>query len=178
MCQYNNIILPDNINLDEVYKVFKMHNFRPMQVYNNSLSKQLVDKLFLMSPKNQCDCGSVISSARHRIIPDLKSEKEIEKIKRKGWSDTKIKNYLTSKLKADTHKTNELETERINWYDLIKGIFDLTKINSFGILAHEYSGDISTVLINVESKRKIKMMEFSPQQLDSFQLDEYNEIHV
>ena len=176
MCQFNNIILPANTNLDEVRSLFRQNKFNASQVYNSSLSQQLPDKIFLMSPKNQCDCGSVISSARHQTTSTFPTDKEVERLKLKGWSETKIKNHFANKQKANSHKTDEIETERANWSNLIKSIFASTKLNSFGILAHEYVGDISTEAITVKAKTKIKTAEFVPQQLENLLLDVYYEI--
>lgn len=176
MCQFNNIILPATTSLNEVRSLFRQNKFNASQVFNSSLSRQLPDKIFLISPKNQCDCGSVISSARHQKIATVQADKEVEKLKRKGWSETKIKNHFASKQKADSHKSDETETERANWLALIKSIFASTKLNSFGILAHEYVGDISTEEITISAKIKINAVEFIGEQLDNFQLDVYYEI--
>ena len=176
MCQFNNIILPATTNLNEVHSLFRQNKFNAFQVFNSSLSQHLPDKIFLISPKNQCDCGSVIASARHEMIAPIQTDKEVEKLSRKGWSETKIKNHFASKLKAKSHKSDELESERAKWSSLIKSIFTSTKVNSFGILAHDYEGDISTEIIPISAKIKIKAFEFVGEQLDNFKLDVYYEI--
>lgn len=176
MCQFNTIVLPANTSLEKLRPLFIRHQFTPLQVYNDSLQRQLPGKLFIISPKNQCDCGSVVASAKRQTAAGIQTGKEIEKLRAKGWSETKIKNHLASKSKANSTKNEDADIERANWDGLIKSILASTLVKSIGILAHDYSGNISMEVITIESNVKINLHEFLPQQLDGFRLDMYYEI--
>ena len=90
MCQFNNIVLPASTNLDELKEIFKRYHFAPTQIYNDSLQQQLPEKIFVIPYLYGCNCGSVISSAQPKDDQVSLRDKEITKLKQKGWSQTKI----------------------------------------------------------------------------------------
>ena len=71
MCQFNNIVLPENTNIEEINKIFQRDGFTPSRVHNNSLAEQLEEKIFIISPRYICDCGSVFASKEYWDISIL-----------------------------------------------------------------------------------------------------------
>lgn len=176
MCQFNTIIIPRIPKIEKIKSSFRQYGFNLTEIKNKSLSEQLRDKLFFISPKDYCDCGSVISIA---TLPESRreiSDRELDKLRYKGWSETKIKNHIASKLKGQAKMTTDFDSERKKWSDLMRGIFAGADLDSIGILTHICEGDISSEIIKVNGRHKFLFSSFQIEMLDNMSFDEYYEI--
>jgi hypothetical protein len=114
MCQYINIVLPTDVKLEKIKPLLVKHCLGCQPFQNNFILRQISKGGQLVNTTfDQCDCGSVIASAFHPSSRDIQP-KDIERLKGKGWSETKIKNWTESKTKMNT-QAKDRDKEREQW---------------------------------------------------------------
>lgn len=91
MCQYINIIVPTDIKLDKIKLLLTKHGLGSRPFQNNFILRQIAKGGQLVNTTaNNCDCSSVIGSAARSAHSDVQLT-DIERLKRKGWSERKSK---------------------------------------------------------------------------------------
>ncbi len=147
MCQFNLAIIDKESDDSKLKDIFESYGFDFSLLQNQNLSKLISPDLkVIFTTKSHCDCGSAIGIDTKDNSSRRDIEKEIKKLKRKKWSDSKIQRYLDNK--AKTEEKNQAETgkniqrELDNWLDTINGCFGENLTKKFGILTHFYSGTL------------------------------------
>jgi hypothetical protein len=108
MCQFNLAILDKVSDESKLKDIFERNGFNFTLLQNQNLNKLISPDLkVIFTTKSHCDCGSAIGigTTDNSIKRDI--EKEIKKLKRKKWSDSKIQKYLDNKEKAELKKQSE-----------------------------------------------------------------------
>jgi hypothetical protein len=180
MCHYITAVLPETVDIDKHRDLFK-HYDRDFQPQENKWIEAKIDESarYYSTTKHRCDCGTVIGiSNRGRPDNDLESkiEKEIVKLKRKGWSNNKIKRWREEKLKAAANRIDFLnrveeayEELAQEWVDFINAFFDQAEAGYIGLLLHMYSGQLSG---RIELKNTVNIKRQSTTPLTIMNMDE------
>jgi hypothetical protein len=117
-----------------------------------------------------CDCGTLLGSFNEKNAKQTEgvNELKIEKLKRKGWSETKIQRFLNDKSKKIEQNAKDLERQKISaengiqeWVDFCKKLFEMTSIKTFGILLHWYRGGVSSERISLNGRVVIDKSELA-----------------
>jgi hypothetical protein len=170
MCQYITIVLPTEIKLEKVKQSFTKHGLgcRPFQ--NKFVHKQIPNGGQLINTTSKmCDCDSVIASASYPSKSDIQ-QNDIERLKSKGWSTTKIKNWTESKTKSNTQTINR-DQERDNWIKFLQEIIIENKIGKVGLYIHWYEDKIEDEEIVFNSQNRISIRNINGDQLDNLHYD-------
>jgi hypothetical protein len=176
MCHYINIVLPTDVKLDRVKSLLTKHGLgcRPFQ--NNFILQQIPKGGQLVNTTaNQCDCGSVIASASHPSSRDILPN-DIERLKRKGWSETKIKNWIENKTKTNTQK--ERDKERDQWTKFLEEAVMENKIGKVGLYIHWYDSTMEDEEIVFNSRERVSLTALKGDMLDKLSYDTLYEFIV
>jgi hypothetical protein len=99
-------------------------------------------------------------------------KREVDKLKRKGWSETKITHWLTDREKSiekDQIKydriVNGVHVDIANWINYLDRVFTKTKIEHFGLLLHWYKGGLESERIKLKDRIRIKISDLTPDNL-------------
>jgi len=121
-----------------------------------------VKQRVILTAKGDCDCKTALGSVHHQSKkPNIESE--IKKLRKKGWSQSKIDRWKTQKEQSQSRGVSEKE-EKINrelqtWENFLNDVFKLKGINNFSILLHCYSG--------VQEDEVIDILEFCTHKMDT-----------
>ncbi|MGV3587083.1 MAG: hypothetical protein ACO1OF_08790 [Adhaeribacter sp.] len=95
MCQYITLTLPKDTDLELIKPVFEKYGLAQKVIHNPNVEEQIRKKDFYISTTtNMCDCGSVIASNSKQLSTDQKYRSDIQRMKKKGWSNTKINRWI------------------------------------------------------------------------------------
>jgi hypothetical protein len=140
---------------------------------NPSVSKQLRHgERYFLTTRGMCNCGTEIGMSIRTAEtlpprdPDL--SREINKLKKKGWSASKIERWIEQAKADTTRKHNEAavrlsgrhpEIER--WIQFVSEVLTGNHADWIGILIHWYSGDVATEAISTDKRRWLSLTEFT-----------------
>ena len=111
-----------------------------------------------------CDCGTYLGINNRRTSGDIDPEREIGKLKKKNWSDTKINRWLDQKQSIKNERESPaMKDEMTRWIGFIHEVLvtENTKVHKLGILLHMYSGHLDTENIVLKEEKIEKTCEES-----------------
>jgi len=135
MCHFITAILPSNIDVNKAGEIFARHKLRFEQIENESVREHLEPgDLYILTTKGMCDGGTVLGS-EYREEDRSSDEKEkfrrqtVEKLKKKGWSETKIDRWFKEAALTEEkeNRSKELQHESSitlvsDWVEFIKNV--------------------------------------------------------
>jgi hypothetical protein len=174
MCLYITATLPQNAKLGCVAPIFDSHKLSFVIVSNSSVLEQLPSgDVYISTTTSHCDCGSALGSLSRLSRDEPENyEHEIKKMKRKGWSEAKIRRWLEQK--EQTKEKHTREDERLaksntplarDWAEFISDVLGSKCTGSIGILLHFYHTDVENERIKILGKEKVKLDELTPRRL-------------
>ncbi|MGB3464116.1 MAG: hypothetical protein WBA74_02560 [Cyclobacteriaceae bacterium] len=170
MCHFITGIIYKETKLELINSIGTKYNIIFSEVSNEHISKQLnPDQNYIGKNSKYCDCGTALGAIAF-IEKDKKSnEKDLTRLRKKGWSTTKISNWLENKKRSDLkderaakHKQGNYEYDAENW---IKFLTELSKnpgIGYFGVLFHWYSSGVESERVELLKYEQLKICELSP----------------
>lgn len=125
------------------------------------------DENHFLTTVGHCDCGTALSPTEYESgrLNSQKS-KHVAKLKKKGWSGTKIERWIADRTKADEraeerHQLNAQDSLEL-WTHIIDDVISVAGVHQAGILLHFYSGNLEDEVI--EPRRKsVSIHDFASQ---------------
>jgi hypothetical protein len=164
MCHFITAICSEHTKLADINAIGKNYSLEFVECNNEYITKQILKKeKYLYKVSKMCDCGTSLGEASTgKPNPDRIKKSEIDKLQKKGWSDSKINRYLSDKKKSEdkvaqqneqalNRPSNELE----NYVNFIQELFMNTNIETFGFLLHWYSEGIENENIKLSDRKTI-----------------------
>lgn len=147
MCYFITATLPQDTNLTKLKTIIKQYEMGFAPLINSSVIQQLpAGNLYFTATKAHCDCDTVLGCELQTESQDVSDNSDIKRLRKKGWSQSKIDRWLTEKEqsreaeKLEQKQKNKAEAQR--WLGFIKDMLILGKVSHIGILKHLYGGDI------------------------------------
>jgi|GEM_PF-2798048 len=148
MCIFIHATVPKDTDILRLTPVFKQHGWRINPAENKYLIKQLAEDNVLRLTE-VCDCSTVLGRQRDEILEDeqKKSVDEIERYKRKGWSQTKIDRAMADKVRhqiAQTEAKKDQEERLLSsWISFVEDVLQQKAATKFGLLYHMFKGSLA-----------------------------------
>ncbi len=169
MCHFISGVITQQTNIDDINKVGQRYSITFEKCDNNFVISQLKEsEVYIKKNSKICDCGTELGMLKRMNLPEtFRIEKsEIEKLNKKGWSESKI-NRWTEDRKKDVEKkrkqynsrANELHTDIENWLTYLRNLFEQTSVSHFGLLLHWYKGGLENEKIKLNERRKVRISE-------------------
>jgi hypothetical protein len=175
MCTYISVVLPKTANLEACRTLFIENKLAlEMMEPEGAPDGVLSTENYYFTCAGHCDCGTSIGSVRteSRATPDTHEISVRSNLRKKGWSETKIKRRLqelektTSKNeRAKEGKVSGGEDEIDRWMTLINDIVSNELATHIGVTVNDYTGPISN------PKFALKRVNTSPSKLTSVSLE-------
>lgn len=172
MCHFVTLIAPTE-NADAVRTVMERHGRAASPIDNPSIKKVLHDgERQYLTTSGHCDCGTVLAP-RYNTPEAFEAQlaKEVARMKRKGWSATKVARAIEDRRKADARPngggSDSLELWNAALHDLGKEL----KLPYAGLFVRFYSGAIATESFSA-SRRLVSKVEPWQDALGSMEHDE------
>lgn len=172
MCHFITGLIPRQTTLEEINAIGRNHVIL-FDVCNNSFvqSQLSADEIYLTKRTKYCDCGTQLGVKTRTDDPSNRriDKREMDKLKSKGWSETKIARWLADREKSiEKDKVrydqivNGVQTDIENWLEYIHKLFAETTTNRFGLLLHWYASGPETERIKLKDRVIIKLSELTP----------------
>jgi len=148
MCHFITAICSSKTKLSDINIIGEAFDLQFEDCENEHIMKQiLTTEKYLIKTSKICDCGTSLGESSYKNNKTARVQKsEIDKLKKKGWTETKITRYIADKKKNEgkvaqqnelilNRKSNELD----NYINFIQELLKKTDIETFGLLLHWYS---------------------------------------
>lgn len=174
MCLYITATLPGDANPDCVAPIFKSYKLSFETVSNPYVLEQLhPGDAYFSTTSSHCDCGSALGSlGRFKGDEPEGYERELKKLRRKGWSEAKIQRWLEQKEQTKEKHVREDETlaegntpVAQHWVDCISQVLSSKCTDRVGILLHFYHVDVEGERVKILGQERIKLEELTPRLL-------------
>lgn len=164
MCHFITAICSSKTKLTEINSVGETYGLKFEDCNNEHIKKQILKtEKYLIKTAKMCHCGTSLGEANFINDTPVRIQKsEIDKLKKKGWTEAKITRYLADKKKNDakiakknddilTRKSDELD----NYINFIQDLFKKTDTELFGLLLHWYSRGPENENIKLTDRKNI-----------------------
>jgi hypothetical protein len=185
MCHFITATHSSNINLTDINKIAETFTLKFQECNNEYVNRQIsTEEKYIFKCTNICDCGTAIGEASViKNTSERVQKSEVDKLKRKGWTDTKINRWLTDKKKSEEKTNNENEAilkrksnEIENWINFLRTLFKTTNVEHFGLLLHWYSNGLENEKIKIGSRKVVSQKSLT--ELDFKMLQEDTLLYV
>lgn len=160
MCRLITATVPAKMDLQASKPLFDRFEMSFEEIKNPFIEKQINGGRYVRATHGHCDCNSALGSAanqRSHSVDEQTSESEIEKLKRKGWSKTKIDRWCAEKLKVQQKDNSKLHAELKLWREFLTELFDSEAAEKVGLLIHMYRGGLEHEQFQINRTEKLRM---------------------
>lgn len=145
MCHFITMVIPGSADQGLVRTILHENNrgFYPLD--NRQVRKVLkAGEIYFNTCDKYCDCGTKLGSYQEpdRELQAAALNKELAKLKKKGWSQAKIGRWCADREKA--HRIEAPVGDPDGWVLTIRSLLTDAKLPYAGVLLHMYKGDIQT----------------------------------
>jgi hypothetical protein len=99
MCHFITATLPHVVKPDSVAPIFESHKLGFELISNPHVAEQVDSQdWFVLTSRKHCDCGTSFGSLNHQDAAKAPSyDRELNRVRKKGWSEAKIQRWLEQK---------------------------------------------------------------------------------
>lgn len=165
MCRFITAAVPADIDLPAVKPLLDKYGMSFKEVRNSFVESQLEGDRYARVTGSVCDCDTVLGSvsAQGEVQTKATVSGDIEKLKKKGWSQHKIERWLAEKSGAtDRHQEADRSksvAELAQWREFISVMLLDKSTNRLGLLIHMYSGSLEDEQIQIKRINRISLSE-------------------
>jgi hypothetical protein len=163
MCVFITAVVPADTDLRASRPLLGKYGMSFKRIINPFIEAQLVEgELFVRATRLGCDCDSILGSARNRE-EDVRAvgNRDIEKLRKKGWSQEKIERWLSEKSRSITSHHQKVRGKRdeeiTRWQDFIGAFLSEGIAKRLGLLMHDYNGLLEEEQFRIESVEHISL---------------------
>ena len=176
MCVFHSFMIPLPYEKNSVKQLFHSQGFNWHKIDVPSILEKIGEDVDIIYTAKECDCGSYIGSKMtNPELAEMFPEKEINKKRRKGWSEQKIENWKSNrrkKLNELNHQTVEMMEESLRKYESIfRSLKESSLIDWIGFLIYEYSSQISGEEVKIKGQNEIMIKEIDREYLLNMEQD-------
>ncbi|MEW6306755.1 MAG: hypothetical protein AB1705_25085 [Verrucomicrobiota bacterium] len=188
MCYFITLILPvgnarDISVIDEILS--RVH--RTAEILSNPhLSQHLhLKERYLYPGGKMCECGTALGTLRETQPPKRIEKKEIDGLRKKGWSETKIQRWIEQQMSVKERKAQIKAKQDLaahgsdpdGWTATVRALISEARLPYVGLLLHWYSGDLESERIPIKSRVKLPNDDQLSNALYRIEEDTIYEIH-
>lgn len=152
MCHFITLITPTG-NAALVRSVMERHGRRADPIDNPSIRKILTNgERQYLTTRGQCDCGTVLAPSTDTVEEQL--AKDASRMRRRGWSETKIARALDGRRKGDVRPHGGGSDSIELWIAVLSDLSRELKLPYAGLLVKIYAGAIATETFSA-SRREV-----------------------
>ena len=119
MCQYIILTLSKDINLESIKPVFTKYGLAQKVILNQFVAEQIKkNDYYVNTTSNMCDCDSIVASNFKKLSTNQRYKSSIQRMKKKGWSESKIARWIEQKQSGSREK--ELLEDNNRWISFFK----------------------------------------------------------
>lgn len=170
MCHFITATLPRGADVDAAAAVARRHGRVWVPCENPYVISQLgAGEGYFFTTSGHCDCETAVGSLARPAPRKPRHEKQVPKLRRKGWSEAKIQRWLDEKHGTEKRRAAEAEARLGNppfetemWGSLVRDLFAELAVEHVGLLLHMYSGGLETERIHLLRRQSVEPLELTP----------------
>ena len=172
MCHFITGVFSGKVTIESINAIGKDFALKFEYSENDFVQSQLkASEHYIAKVSKYCDCGTLLGSLNKEKANNLQriEKAEFEKLKKKGWSESKIERFIADKNKSIQKQAFSLEQQREyaiegikKWTDFINRLFSETSIETFGLLLHWYG---QNERIKISSREIVSITDFTGMKL-------------
>jgi hypothetical protein len=181
MCTYITGVVPKGVDLDAVTRDVPESIRKPLGIRlkpeNGSHVRGGIrpNEVHVRMTDNDCDCGTVLGSSRSDVpLWTGPTASELEDLRSKGWSKTKIGRWVEQKrqtLRRNVrveHQREALSQERMEfWRDFIRSVVVDSGVERLGLILHWYSDS----RLCIKSRKSVRLSDLTDSLLARMEYD-------
>lgn len=151
MCTYIFAVLPQETDAEALRPLAKQHEISLKKVEWGEF-RSVAGSIFYTT-WGFCDCGTVIGSAHYPVHGEPHEQiiaRETEKLRRKGWSETKIARWRADKDKSVEKGIAARERELQRWLDFVPAALNSRTVPWLGVFYHSYNYEHARQIVRTE----------------------------
>ena len=174
MCHFITATLPGSSNLQLMAEIFEEQKLGFERILNPHVRRQIEPgDIQILTTRGHCDCGTVLGSL-DRNGADLSHdyEREVGRLRMKGWSGQKIRRWIGEKeqtkarqLREDSQMLRNRTPEARRWIEFLTAVLESGATSRIGLLVHVYHGGIESDRIEILRIERVRLGELIPQSL-------------
>ena len=174
MCHYITATLPPDADLASVAAIFNKCKLGFELIDNSHVMSQLpAGSRYVLTTRKHCDCGTVLGSMAHAVeaMPTL-PERDLERLRKQGWSEARIERWLAEKRAArekDERKAQhqaEGGTQEVKpFIDLLTAVLTSGATRQLGVLLHWYKSGVTNERIRLKDTITTRLVKVTPESL-------------
>lgn len=146
MCHYITAVLPADADEQAVAAIMERHSRLLAPQENPGVKEQLrPGERYFLTTAGYCDCGTGLGAMWREETRMAKrqssAEREEERLRKQGWSETKIARWKADKLKFVTKQSSAAVGD---WETLLREVLSSGAARQISLLLHWYSGPVSS----------------------------------
>lgn len=174
MCHYVTATLPPRAAVTEIRTLAARYQRRLEPLDNPHVNSQLQPReQHFLTTWGHCDCGTVLGSLSHDPAPTPdKSAIKIERLRKRGWSESKIRRWAHQRehVAARNKRVREHEAglsgnQAEHWLAFITAVLNSGHTPALGLLLHHYSGLISGERVTLVGRQVHRLKAVGPTDL-------------
>jgi len=171
VCHYITATLPPDADLATIAAIFDNCKFGFELIDNAHIMAQLpAGSRYILTTRKHCDCGTVLGSLTHTAeSPTGVPKHDVERVRKQGWSEAKIKRWLTEKQAAREkderkaqHQAEGGKQAAKPWLDLLTAVLESGTTKQLGILLHWYKSGVANERIRLKDTITTRLVEVTP----------------
>jgi hypothetical protein len=180
MCHFITAICSSKTKLSDINLIGETYGLQFEDCDNEHITKQISKtEKYLLKKSKMCDCGTNLGESSSKNDNTERVQKsEIDKLKKKGWTETKITRYLADKKKSDEKAAQQNDTilnrqsnELDNYVNFIKDLLKKSDSEIFGLLLHWYSKGPDNENIKLAARKNISFKTLTALDLKTLEED-------
>jgi hypothetical protein len=167
MCRFITAVVPTVTDLQASRPLLDNYGMSFKEIRNSFIEAQLGGDRYVRATRSVCDCDSALGSAsdqQETSQADRTHAAEIEKLRKKGWSQHKIERWLAEKSgSSDRHQRQDQsnhDAELTHWREFIGALLSDGFTKRLGLLLHMYNGRLEDEQIRI---KRIELLSLSGQ---------------
>jgi hypothetical protein len=158
MCTYVTGVLDATADTASFRNLVAKYRLRFESINNPNIMPQLrAGERYYHVTYNPCDCSTTL---KHRENPSGPSERDIEKLRTKGWSEAKIARWTESKRSAgDRPPPRGDGLSQDEWFAFIDEVLGLQRNQYLGLMMHFYKWSTHNEAFTIQDRVRIRPTE-------------------
>lgn len=150
MCHFITAIINQTTDLDKLNLIGNDYGITFSNTSNKFIELQLKQgQKYIWKNSKYCDCGTALGAIDFIKQEKKSDKKDLKRLKKKGWTETKIKKWLINKERSDLkdqrtaeHQQSKYQDDAENWINFLNDIAKDVDIEYFGLIYHWYSQSV------------------------------------
>ncbi|MEO8705776.1 MAG: hypothetical protein ABI867_37440 [Kofleriaceae bacterium] len=172
MCHFITAAVPGGMSLQALATIQARHGLQFKPVNNAFVEGQLpAGSIYLQKVCSHCDCGTVVGSTHHQDDPAA-GDRELEKLRRQGWSEPKIERWQADKARTRANRQRHehgvsasRQPEAAGWTAFLRDVIERGRLAYFGLLLATYRGGVASERITIQRIVPVSMSALVDEQI-------------